>query len=84
MDTILVKNSTWTSTSFLRKRLIDSGLKEAKCECCERTEWFGKPIALELHHVNGIKSDLRLENLRILCSNCHAFTDNYRGKNIGR
>lgn len=44
---------------------------------------MGKPIALELHHVNGIKDDLRIENLQILCPNCHAFTDNYRGKNIG-
>lgn len=41
------------------------------------------PIALELHHINGIKDDLRIENLQILCPNCHAFTDNYRGKNIG-
>lgn len=43
---------------------------------------MGQPIALELHHVNGIKDDLRIENLQILCPNCHAFTDNYRGKNI--
>ena len=44
---------------------------------------MGKPIALELHHKNGIKNDLRIENLEILCPNCHAFTDNYRGRNIG-
>ena len=44
---------------------------------------MGKPIALELHHINGIKNDLRIENLLILCPNCHALTDNYRGKNIG-
>lgn len=44
---------------------------------------MGKPIALELHHINGVKDDLRIENLQILCPNCHAFTDNYRGKNIG-
>ena len=44
---------------------------------------MGMPIALELHHINGIKDDLRIENLQILCPNCHAFTDNYRGKNIG-
>lgn len=41
-----------------------------------------KPIALELHHINGIKDDLRIENLQILCPNCHAFTDNYRGKGM--
>lgn len=42
-----------------------------------------KPIPLELHHINGINNDHRLENLQMLCPNCHAFTDNYRGKNTG-
>lgn len=41
---------------------------------------MGKPIPLELHHLNGIHTDNRLENLQILCPNCHAFTDNYSGK----
>lgn len=66
----------------LKLRLLEDGVKEYKCECCGLTEWNGKPIPLELHHVNGVKDDLRLENLQILCPNCHAFTDNYRGKNI--
>ena len=76
----LVENSTWTSTYHLKERLFKENLKEKKCECCGRSEWLNKPIALELHHINGIKDDLRLENLQILCPNCHAFTDNYRGK----
>jgi predicted HNH restriction endonuclease len=42
-----------------------------------------KPIPLELHHITGINNDHRLENLQMLCPNCHAFTDNYRGKNTG-
>lgn len=42
-----------------------------------------KPIPLELHHINGVHSDNRIENLQLLCPNCHALTDNYRGKNIG-
>jgi len=82
LSEILVLHSTFTNTNTLRKRLIKEGLKEYKCECCGRTEWMGKPISLELHHINGIKDDLRLENLQILCPNCHAFTDNYRGKNL--
>ena len=83
LEEVLVEHSAWVSSNNLRKRLLKEGLKEYKCECCGRTEWLGKPIKLELHHVNGVKDDLRLENLMILCPNCHSFTDNYRGKNIG-
>ena len=43
---------------------------------------MGEPIPLELHHINGIRNDLRIENLQILCPNCHSFTDNYRGKKL--
>lgn len=81
---ILVKDSTFISTYKLKNRLLKEGLKEHKCECCGRTEWLGEPIPLELHHINGIKSDLRIENLQILCPNCHTFTDNYRGKALKR
>ncbi len=83
LDEILVKDSSYVNTSHLRERLLKENIKERKCECCNNSEWMNKPIALELHHKNGIKSDLRIENLQILCPNCHSFTDNYRGKNIG-
>ena len=83
LEEVLVEHSTWINTNNLRKRLLNEGIKPRQCECCKRTEWMGKPIALELHHINGVKDDLRIENLQILCPNCHAFTDNYRGKNIG-
>lgn len=83
LSEILVEHSSYISTYHLKERLLKEGIKEYKCECCNRTEWLGKPIKLELHHINGIKDDLRIENLQILCPNCHAYTDNYRGKNIG-
>lgn len=82
LEEVLVEHSTWINTNNLRKRLLKEGIKEYKCECCGRTKWMGQPIALELHHINGIKDDLRIKNLQLLCPNCHAFTDNYRGKNI--
>ena len=82
LKTILVKNRHFTS-SRLRKRLISEGLKSRKCEHCGRVTWQKQPIPLELNHINGNKWDNRLENLEILCPNCHALTPNYRGKNIG-
>jgi hypothetical protein len=77
----LVKGQLCRS-SHLRLRLIREGYKEAICEMCRQVEWLGKPIPLELDHLNGDKADNRLENLRLLCCNCHALTSNYRGKNI--
>ena len=77
---ILCKDGIPYQTSKLRDRLIKEGYKEYKCERCGRTEWEGKPIPLQLHHINGDNKDNRLENLQILCPNCHAFTDNYCGR----
>ncbi len=68
----------------LRKKLIEDGVKEHKCETCGCTEWTGKPIPLELHHIDGNRFNNALVNLIILCPNCHAFTDNYRGRGIKR
>ena len=51
---------------------------------CGITEWNGQPTPTELDHINGVRTDNRLENLRILCPNCHAQTKTYRGKNINK
>lgn len=82
LNEILVEDSTYQSFK-LAKRLLKEGYKERKCELCGNTHWYNYLIPLELHHINGIKTDNRLENLQMLCPNCHALTDNYRGKNIG-
>ena len=84
---VLVENSTYKtglhrSTYQLKKQLFRLGYKEKICEVCNNTEWMGHEIPLELHHINGNKYDNRIENLQILCPNCHSFTDNYRGKNM--
>lgn len=68
----------------LKLRLLDAGLKERRCERCGLSEWRGKRLALELHHVNGDGLDNRLENLQLLCPNCHSQTDTWGGKNRGR
>lgn len=75
----LVENST-IHTFKLKERLIRYGLKENKCEICGIDSWMGKPISCQLHHINGINTDNRLENLQMLCPNCHSQTDNYCGQ----
>ena len=72
----VIKSSTF-SNSTKRKRLIESGLKENKCECCGLSEWMGKPIPLELHHKDFNHYNNDLDNLVILCSNCHMQAHNY-------
>lgn len=74
---ILVTNSTYQSHK-LRKRLIREGYFEAKCYKCHLKEWLSAPIPLELEHVDGDRSNNQLENLTLLCPNCHAQTVTWR------
>lgn len=67
--------------SHLKRRLFEVGLKDNECESCGISEWEGRRLKLHLHHVNGRKHDNRLENLQILCPNCHSQTPNYGGRN---
>lgn len=76
LDEYLNGNRNVTA-SKLRNKLIEEGLKEYRCEKCGRTEWEGRPIPLELHHKNMNHNDNRLENLQILCSNCHSLAHDY-------
>ena len=69
-------------TSYkLKIKILREGIKECKCEKCGNSLWLNEPIPLELHHKNGKTFDNNLENLELLCPNCHAFTENYRAKN---
>ena len=68
----------------LRLRLIRLGLKDAACEECGLSEWRGRPLSLQLHHANGDGLDNRVDNLRVLCPNCHSQTENWGGRNARR
>ena len=76
-----LENSEDIQTNKVRKKILEEGLKPHRCECCGLEEWMGKPIPLELHHKDGNRHHNELENYELLCPNCHAFTDSYRGKN---
>lgn len=81
VEEYLTTNS-YIKASYLKWKLFSKGLKEYRCEKCGRTHWNGEQIVLQLHHINGDNTDNRLENLQILCPNCHSQTDNYCGANI--
>ena len=76
-----LEKSTDIQTNKVRTRLLEEGYKEHKCECCGLTTWLGNPIPLEVHHKDGNRHNNIIENFELLCPNCHAFTDSYRGKN---
>ena len=67
----------------LKKKLFKEGLKEEKCEICGLTEWMGKHIVFQIHHKDGNNQNNSLDNLMILCPNCHSQTENYCGKANG-
>lgn len=82
LDEILVDNSHYTNAHHLKKRLVSEGRLKYKCDICgNKGEWNGKPLSLQLDHKNGKHLDHRLENLRLLCPNCHSQTDSFSGKN---
>ena len=80
LSDILVENSKYYTTNTLKKRLIKEKLLEYKCSICELSEWNNKELVLQLDHINGVSNDNRINNLRLLCPNCHSQTDTYAGK----
>lgn len=70
-----------TKRTYLKARLVEAGLKQDRCEGCGIRDWEGESLSLHLHHINGNGRDNRLENLQLLCPNCHSQTDTYGGRN---
>lgn len=72
--------------SDIIKKLISLGLKEYKCEAdgCGISSWNGKPIKLQVHHKDGDHFNNEIDNIMLLCPNCHSQTDTFTGKNKKR
>jgi len=81
---VLVVDSRYTSTYHLKRRLIAAGLIAGRCAECGLKEWRERPLSLVLDHINGSNRDHRIENLRLLCPNCHSQTSTFAGRNKGR
>ena len=80
LDEVLVEGSNY-ARKRLKRRLVEAGLKELRCEMCGQGEiWRGLRMGLVLDHVNGVWNDNRLENLRFLCPNCNATLDTHCGR----
>jgi hypothetical protein len=77
----LLVNGTSRGRFNIKCRLIEAGLKDDRCERCGIGEWRGNPLSVQLHHINGDGKDNRLENLELLCPNCHSQTETYGGRN---
>lgn len=72
---------SYTKIESLKKHLLK--LKRNTCESCNLSTWKEFPIPLEIHHIDGDRTNNKIENLKVLCCNCHALTDNWRNKNNG-
>ena len=75
-----IKGNRLINGSILLKKLIKENYKQHICENCGQSTWLGNPIPLEIHHIDGNTRNNNLNNLKVLCPNCHALTDNFAGK----
>lgn len=81
IEKILILNGSGWHSHTIKLKLFEFNIKERKCEKCRQTEiWFNTKLSLHLDHINGNHNDNRLENLKILCPNCHSQTSTYCGK----
>ncbi len=67
--------------SHIKRRLLEAGILKNQCSLCGLSEWRGMRLSIQIDHINGVKGDFRIENLRMLCPNCHSQTATFGGRN---
>jgi len=82
LNEILIEHSTY-NRGHLKKRLLKTELLKNKCSICGLDPiWNNQSLTLQIDHINGISDDHRIENLRIICPNCHSQTSSYAGRSL--
>lgn len=72
--------SDYTRAYRIKPHLIKE--RGHKCEVCNLSNWLEAPITLEIHHINGDRTNNNKNNLQLLCPNCHSMTENWRNRKI--
>jgi 5-methylcytosine-specific restriction endonuclease McrA len=72
------------SRNNVKLRLLRAGVLENSCSECGLSDWLGRPLVVQIDHINGVRNDHRLDNLRMLCPNCHSQTETYGKRNSKR
>lgn len=78
---VFIKDSKYSNRTEIKRRMVWMGIQYQCSECGLEDIWNGKKINLTLDHINGVRNDNRIENLRFLCPNCHSQTETFTGRN---